>query len=119
VNQTLASAHKKNEDEKRRHYNERILEVEMGTFTPLVFTTAGGMAKECDKFYSRLAELIADKRKDHKSLVTSWIRCKLSFSLLRSAILCIRGSRSLRPRYHLEEALPDLDVAAAMAQLRI
>ncbi|CAI8057996.1 hypothetical protein GBAR_LOCUS31557 [Geodia barretti] len=27
-----------------------------------------------------------------------WIRCRLSFAILRSAILCIRGSRSSRHR---------------------
>jgi len=28
--------------------------------------------------------------------MTNWLRTKLSFSLLRSAALCIRGSRSIK-----------------------
>ena len=33
-------------------YAERIMEIEQGTFTPLVFTTTVGMADECDKYHS-------------------------------------------------------------------
>ena len=33
-------------------YAERIMEIEQGTFTPLVFTTTVEMADECDKYHS-------------------------------------------------------------------
>ena len=33
------------ENEKKRQYSRRILDVERGTFTPLVFTTTGGVGK--------------------------------------------------------------------------
>ena len=46
------------ENEKKRQYSRRVLEVEQGTFTPSVFTSAGGMADECKRFHSRLAELL-------------------------------------------------------------
>ena len=36
----------------------------------------------------------------------SWIRDRVSFALLRSALLCLRGSLAKR-RIHLE--LPDID----------
>ena len=36
-----------NENSKKRQYSRRVLEVEQGTFTPLVFTSTGGMAGEC------------------------------------------------------------------------
>ena len=35
------------------------MEIEQGTFTPVVFTTTGGMAFECVKYQSRLAKSIA------------------------------------------------------------
>ena len=38
-------------------YASMVLEVEQGSFTPLVFTTTGGMAGECMRYHSRLAEL--------------------------------------------------------------
>ena len=36
-NLELQKCYKRNEDEKKRMYNERILQVENATFTPLVF----------------------------------------------------------------------------------
>ena len=54
--------YKKYENEKKRQYAERVMEIEQGTFTPLVFRTTGGMADECVKYHSRLAELIANKK---------------------------------------------------------
>ena len=50
------------ENEKKRQYSRQVLEVEQGTFTPLVFTSTGGMADECKRFHSRLAELLALKK---------------------------------------------------------
>ena len=45
-NLDLHKCYKRNEDEKKRAYNERVLEVENATFSPLVFATNGGMARE-------------------------------------------------------------------------
>ena len=74
-------------------YAERVMEIEQGTFTHLVFTTTGGLADECHKYHSRLAELMANKKGESCSSVISWIKAKVSFAILRSAILCLRGSR--------------------------
>ena len=38
------------------------MEIEQGTFTPLVFTNTGGMADECVEYHSRHAELIANEK---------------------------------------------------------
>ena len=86
----------KNEEEKKRQYSNRVLQVENGTFTPLVFTANGGMGRECHKFYQRLADMIADKRDITSSITTNYIRTKICFSLLRSMLLWLRGSRSLK-----------------------
>ena len=95
---TLEAAHRRNELEKIRAYGERIQNIDRGSFTPLVFTTAGGMGPMARRFYGRLAETLADKKQQPKSFITAWLRCRLSFSLLRSAILCLRGTRSSNPR---------------------
>ena len=50
--------------------NNNKVEVEQGTFTPLVFTSTGGMADECKRFHSRLAELLALKKGDERR----WLR---------------------------------------------
>ena len=73
------------------------MEIEQGTFTPLVFTTTGGMADECVKYHRRLAELIANRKGESYSSAIAWIRAKVSFAkIVRSAILCLRDSRSRR-----------------------
>jgi len=92
----LASMYHRQEREKQRQYEQRVREVELGSFTPLVFSTTGGMAKTTTVAYKRLASLLAVKRDQPYSLVLSWLRCNLSFSLLRSAITCLRGARSSR-----------------------
>ena len=95
VNVSLPQCYRGNESEKKRHYSERILQVDHGSFTPLVFSIYGGMGREYQMFYSKLAELIADKRKSSKSIVSSWIRTKICFALQKSCLLCLRGSRSM------------------------
>ena len=62
LRQTLKQSFVVNEREKKHHYNSRIMEVDQGSFTPLVFTLNGGMAGECKVFYSQLAMLLSSKR---------------------------------------------------------
>ena len=64
-------------------------------------TVTGGMGKEAATFYKRLADLLASKRQNPYPAVMGWLRCRLSFASIRSAIMCIRGSRSSlhRPVY--------------------
>ena len=75
-NTNVSKAYEINEKEKKRAYNERIQEVEQGSFTPLVFSAMGGMGRECDRFYKRLCELLADKRKVPPQLLSQWVRRK-------------------------------------------
>ena len=88
--------YRQHENEKKRKYATRVLEIEQGTFTPLVFSTTGGMGEECQRFHRRLAELLASKKGEDYSATISWIRCKVSFAVLRTALLCLRGSRTLK-----------------------
>ena len=77
----------------KREYGAMIREVEQGAFTPLVLFTMGGMSRECT-IYKHLADWLAEKRKTNYSLMMGWLRCRISFALLRSAIRALRGSRS-------------------------
>ena len=43
-----------------------------------------------------MAELMAEKRRKKKGFFTAWLRCKLSFLLVRSVLLCLRGTGSSR-----------------------
>ena len=92
----LAKIHEINEKEKKVKYAARVIEIEHGTFTPLVFSCFGGMSRECSYFYKRLAEKIAEKRDVSISEATCFVRTKICFSLVKSLVLCIHGSRSVR-----------------------
>ena len=107
ANQSPAKSYEVNEKEKKRSYNERILQVEHGSFTPIVLSATGGMGRESTKFYARLSEMIADKRNQPYSIVSSWIRRKISFALIRSIGMCIRGSRSVNHSYLLDSITQD------------
>ena len=103
------------ENEKKRQYSRRVLEVEQGSFTPLVFTSNGGTADECKRFHSRLVELLALKKGDDCATTISWIRAKVSFAILRSALLCLRGTRRKRRAVNIS----DIDITLESAQARI
>ena len=106
------------ENDKKRLYPRRVLDVEHGSFTPLVFTTTGGMGKECIRYHSRLAELIAAKKGEQYSQTISWIRARTSFLLLRSALVCLRGSRVKR-RAAFDYNNCDIEIAAAEGAIDI
>ena len=82
------------EQQKIREYGERIKEVERADFTPLVFTCTGGMAPKCHLVIKRLAEKMSMKQNLSFSVVSGWLRCRLSFALLRTTLLCVRSTRS-------------------------
>ena len=72
-------------EEKKRQYEQRIHEVEHATFTPLVMSSTGGMGRAATTFYKRLASMISDKRGVPYGKMVNWIRCRLSFALLRAS----------------------------------
>jgi len=55
------------------------------------------MANEAALFYKCLASLLSY---EWDSNYAGWVRCCLSFSLLRSAIRCLRGSRSSKGSFN-------------------
>ena len=82
----IATCYRKQEEIKKRAYEQRVREVEHSTFTPLVLSATGGMAPQATTFYKRLAACLADKWDQPYSSTMAWLRCRLSYSLLRSAI---------------------------------
>ena len=99
------------EQAKTREYEERIRNVEHGDFNPLVFTTAGGMAPQSQIVVKKLAAVLSEKQGISRSVVTGWLRCRLSFALLRTTLLCVRGTRARR--YGTSETNIELAVSAA------
>ena len=90
---SMTSLYQTNEREKMRKYNSRVISVEKGTFTPLVYTTFGGCGPQATRYHKRLAQLIARKRNEDYHHVINHIRVKVRFSLLRSVLIAVRGER--------------------------
>ena len=95
---SLQSLYRKFESDKKREYSERINCVEHGSFTSLVFSACGGMGHEATLAIKKLAAALATKHDESYCHLMSWMRCRLSLSLAKSAIRCVRGSRSIRRR---------------------
>ena len=56
-----AAIFKEQESEKKRKYQQRVLEVKICSFTPLIFGTNGGTGEECKMFMKHLAQKLAEK----------------------------------------------------------
>ena len=64
---TPQQTYRQHENEKKRMYASRVMEVEQATFTPLVFITTGGMAHGRQVYHNRLAELLSAKKDEDYS----------------------------------------------------
>ena len=75
------------------HMRKGFERLSNGCFTPLVFSTSGGMGKAATIAYKRLANLLSTRRNTPYHTLMGWLCCPLNFSLLKSSIMCIRGFR--------------------------
>ena len=69
------------------------MQIEKGTFTPLVFSTTGGMAPEAQKVLKRLAEKTSRTKNQRYCDVMTFIRRRIRYDLLRTTIISLRGYR--------------------------
>ena len=92
---TIKSILREHEQEKKRNYNARVMEIEQGSFTPIVLTIKGVMGPEGNCLHKTLAEKISTKSGERYDDVTRLIRVKTSYLVLRAALLCLRGSRTI------------------------
>jgi hypothetical protein len=93
---SLSSLYDQFEHLKKSNYNDRVVNVEHGSFTPLVFSALGGMGKEAKETIRKLASLLAEKSKEDYSHVVGLLRARIAFSLARSAGVLLRGTRQRR-----------------------
>ena len=69
------------------------MQVEKGVFSPLVFSTSGGMGEEAGRVYNRIARKMAHKKGQKYHETVSYIRKRLRFDLLKTTIIALRGYR--------------------------
>ena len=112
---TTAACYRKHELEKKRQYERRVIDVEHGTFTPLIFSSSGGWSPSTTVALRRLADLLAKKHSQSYATTMGLLRCRVNYSLLDSAIMCLRGARSSSqlPINANQNCPPDLIVCEA------
>ena len=82
--------------EKKRKYEKTVREVEHGSFLPLVFSCTGGMGPLATVVFKQIATLLSEKHGQSYSKTLYWLKCKLNFLLLCSAVVCILSSLWLK-----------------------
>ena len=90
---TMEAQYQANENAKKRSYELRVRETEKATFTPLIYSTHGGMSPQTTAFHKRLASLIANKTQERYADVVNVMRTKICFSMLSTVLISLRGER--------------------------
>ena len=116
VHTRIATLYRRCENQKRGKYESRIREVEHASFTPLIWSTSGGTGPACTVFLRRLASMLAEKRREPYSSTIAWLRCRISFALLRSTTTCPRGTCSASG--HPDRATTSLSAQVVQAECR-
>ena len=106
---TIPRMYSHHEEQKKRAYNARILEVERGVFTPLVFSTSGGMGEEAKTLFKRVAAKMANKTGQKYSETITFIRKRLRFDLLKTTVIALRGYRG-KPSPSSSTEINELDL---------
>ena len=105
---TIPRMYSHHEEQKKRAYNARILEVGRGVFTSLFFSTSGGMGEDDKTRFKRVAANMANKT-GRKYSETITIRKRLRFDLLNTTVISLRGYRG-KPSPSSSTEISDLDL---------
>jgi len=73
------------------------------------------MSQECQQYHSRLPEFISSKKQEDYATAIAWIRTKVSFAILRTALVCLRRTRLRRRKTNLQDN--DLEIEKELAGL--
>ena len=114
---TTANMYKSHETKKKAGYNARVLEVERGTFTPVVFSTTGGMGNEANTLVKRIAQRTSLKTGQRYSDVMSFIRKRIRFDLIKTTTIALRGHRGKRVGAADEVAELDLNLEPVISDM--
>ena len=111
MNKSIDQLYTEHENEKKNAYLERVLQIEKGSFTPIVLSTYGGFGPEAEKHHKRIATLISERKNENYSDVINHIRTRLNFCLMKSVLTAVRGvrgkKRSAAPISTVEFSLVD------------
>merc|ERR1711954_46082 len=80
---------------KKREYGQNV---ENASFTPMILSSSGGMGDDMSMALKILARRITLKKNQSYATTMGLLRCRFAFEMMRSALICLRGSRSLKPK---------------------
>ena len=61
------------------------------------------MAPQMQIVLKRISEKISHEQDLTNSVVSGWLRCRFSFALLRTTLICLRGTRKKKFTPHLAD----------------
>ena len=116
---TIPNMYRTHESRKKAAYNARVLEIERGTFTPIVFSTTGGMGVEAQTTFKRIALKMSYKTGQRYCDVIGFIRKRIRFDLLyiRTTVIALRGYRGKRIEEKVEIADLDINLEATSGEM--
>ena len=115
--QPISTCHKKHENLKKHAYKQRVWEIERGSCALSYSTHRCMVGNAVTVCFKRLVSMLVSRHDQPYSTTMVWLRCFLSFCLLRSSIQCIRGSCSIGGRA-AKQMLPPAELVASEARLR-
>ena len=96
VSDSISTNYRNIAGKRRNEYQQRITTIDNGSFTPLIMSSSSTMAPEMSIAVKYLAGRIAVKTHEPYQKVVSVLRCQFAFAAMRSALVCLRGSRDMR-----------------------
>lgn len=90
----------RNEIEKTREYSERIQHLYQGSFNPFVFTTSCFWGQ---MFLCKTQRTDPRKKHQQRNYVVAWMTFRFSFSLFKSVIIYVMGTKHYPKSYQYFE----------------
>ena len=99
----ISKMYSNHEENKKKLYNQRVIQVEKGTFCPAIFSCNGGASKETSKLLKQIAGKLAEKRGEEYSVTIGFIRKRIAFDILKSCLISLRGTRGKKNQQKINE----------------
>ena len=98
------------EAQKKRAYNDRVIQIEKESSTPLVFSTSGGMGREAQGLMKKIAERMELTSGQRYSDCMGFMRKRLRFELLKTTLIALRGYRGLLIPFYIRRIFRPLKI---------
>ena len=95
-NRTFASIYAALERQKNLEYEDRIVQIKKGNFTPFVMSSTGGLGPSANIFVQHITKRISAKRREPYSKIVCLLRDAFADCLARALFMNLRASRTVR-----------------------